>query len=154
TSGPTFGGVWDKETTEIEDNSHANCSVANYCGVPYSTAHMHNQKTFANNGWNFYTTWVMPTGGAGYPILQWQQPMNPDIIGSLFAGGKGTKEEAYLISSADHLKNLAYAVTIGATAQNAHYKLTADIYLNGEQMPVIGTQSNPFSGHFDGNGMT
>lgn len=154
TSGPTFGGVWDLATTGISTNTGSGCSVPNYCGVPYSTAYMKQKITFTNNGWDFFRTWVMTNDGSTYPILQFQQALNPTDIGALFNGGDGSSASPYQVSNAAQLENLAHAIQIGGTQQSAHYALTANINLAGLQMPVIGTQGAPFSGHFNGNGHT
>lgn len=154
TSGPTFGGLWDSDTSGISTNTGSGCSVPNYCGVPYSDTFMKEKITYTNNGYDFFTTWVMPTGGANYPILQWQQPNTPTELGVLFAGGDGSSSSPFQISTAAQLENFAYAVTTGTTGQNAHYALTANINVSGLQMPVIGTSAKPFSGFFNGGGYT
>lgn len=154
TAGPAFGGVWDLGTTGISTNTGSGCSVPNYCGVPYSTAYMKQKITFTNNGWDFFKTWVMTNDGSTYPILQWQQALNPSDIGALFNGGDGTSATPYQINTAAQLEKFAYAIQIGGTQQSAHYVLTSNIDLNGLQMPVIGTQAKPFSGHFNGGGYT
>ncbi len=154
TSGPTFGGVWDKDTSGISTNTGSGCSVLNYCGVPYSTTHMKEKITYTNNGWNFYNRWVMPTGAPAYPFLQWQQPLNPTAIGDLFNGGAGTSASPYDIATAAQLENFAYAVQMGTVGQGAYYSLSADINVSGRQMPVIGNAANPFSGYFNGNNHT
>ena len=85
-------------------------------------------------------------------------PMTVQATTSTFAGGSGTTENPYLISTATHLNNIR-------NDMNAHYKLIADItftdadfaeggayYNNGIGWIPIGEQSTPFSGVFDGNG--
>ena len=65
--------------------------------------------------------------------------------------GAGTEVEPYLISTAEHLAEFANLVAIGWNCKNEVYKLTNDITYNGQK---IGTENNPFSGTFDGEGHT
>lgn len=68
----------------------------------------------------------------GYPILKVFSkdlsaiPLGVDSVASkLFGGGRGTEEEPFLISNAQHLRN-----AIGYFGLGQHYKLTNDIYDN------------------------
>ncbi|MFP4662082.1 MAG: hypothetical protein ACLFPF_07825 [Halanaerobiales bacterium] len=59
----------------------------------------------------------------------------------------GSAEHPYLIAGAGDLRNIG----IGSFELNKHYKLTGDIVI-AEEWDPIGTEENPFSGVFDGNG--
>ena len=65
--------------------------------------------------------------------------------------GSGTSDAPYQITSAADLTQLATDVNGGESYSNMYFKQTADITLSGEWTP-IGTQSNPFKGHYDGGG--
>lgn len=82
---------------------------------------------------------------------------------SYFAGGDGSEDTPYLISSPVHLYNLAWLQYLGyfnmregfnnGRAQN-YFRLSNSINLGGMAIPPIGTQEYPFIGNFDGNGKT
>jgi hypothetical protein len=76
----------------------------------------------------------------------------------LFAGGSGTETSPYLIETKEHLNNVRKDL-------DAHYKLIADIvfaetdfanggvfYNSAKGWEPIGTEDDPFTGVFDGNG--
>ena len=65
--------------------------------------------------------------------------------------GSGTSDAPYQITSAADLTQLATDVNGGKSYSDMYFKQTADITLSGEWTP-IGTQSNPFKGHYDGGG--
>ncbi|MBQ7250225.1 MAG: hypothetical protein IJS37_02655 [Bacilli bacterium] len=88
--------------------------------------------------------------------------------GAYFAYGNGKprgsgNDEPYGISSPRHLYNLAWLQYLGliddvfnqnpATSE-AYFELANDIDMTGWNLPPIGTTSNPFMGHFNGNGYT
>ena len=71
-----------------------------------------------------------------------------------FAGGHGTKESPYLITTAEHFKNIQNGL-------DKHYKLMSDISLGNEWTPIgdycwteLSSPSKPFIGSLDGNGKT
>ncbi|BDF07328.1 hypothetical protein [Emergencia timonensis] len=78
-----------------------------------------------------------------------------------FAGGTGTAQDPYQLSTAAQLKTLADLVNAGNIEYNSkYYKLTANIDLssicssnNGSWTP-IGNSSNSFGGKLDGNHQT
>lgn len=84
-----------------------------------------------------------------------------DIYANTYASGTGTQTDPYLISTPDHLEQLRQDVASGLVDGNSYFKLANDIDLssydndadssNGNWTP-IGTSTNPFIGHFDGNG--
>ncbi|MFI3306797.1 MAG: hypothetical protein R3Y68_09880 [Rikenellaceae bacterium] len=87
-----------------------------------------------------------------------------------FGGGSGTEEEPFLISSAEHLAELAQIVNDGTVTYdsetdgsysyvNKYIKLTTDIDLNNLPWTPIGYSvtssiTSSFSGRFDGDGHT
>ena len=84
--------------------------------------------------------------------------------GAYFAYGNGLPEEAetsnrpYGISHPRHLYNLAWLQYTGFFADGQYYFELADsvpeegLDMTGWILPPIGTEDNPFVGHFDGNG--
>ena len=84
-----------------------------------------------------------------------------DLIATDYAGGSGTKDDPWLISTDKQLAKLAHDVTNGNTYPGNYFKLTADIDLKqGKWMP-IGTwkfntknsqKSYFFAGKLDGDG--
>lgn len=86
-----------------------------------------------------------------------------------FAGGDGSSaDDAYKISNAVHMYNLAWLQYIGYFNYNggetgvnnglkqSYFELTADIDMSllGSALPPIGTEEYPFIGNFNGNGHT
>ena len=68
--------------------------------------------------------------------------------------GSGTKDDPYVIWTADQLADFAstYNKQSAAPTAGSYYKLGADIDLSGVDISPIGTSSVPFVGHFDGDG--
>lgn len=75
---------------------------------------------------------AIPVGAAGY------------------AGGSGTRNDPYLIGTAEQLKNFRDQVNSGNTGLCA--KLTANIDLAGQAWEPIGLSSAGYTGTFDGSG--
>ena len=83
-------------------------------------------------------------------------------IATEYAGGSGTVEDPYLISTPEQLALLV--TTSGANTSGKYYSLTADMYLNDTTNPDWKNNSpknwcapekdNFFRGNFDGNGHT
>ena len=83
-------------------------------------------------------------------------------IATEYAGGNGTAEDPYLISTPEQLALLV--TTSGANTSGKYYKLTADMYLNDTTNPdwknnnpknwCAPEKDNFFRGNFDGNGHT
>lgn len=77
-----------------------------------------------------------------------------------FSGGTGVKDDPYLISTVEDLKNMAEAVnqgTASSTYNEKHYKLTKDLTLTPEDVDSwepIGPIQYFFTGSFDGDGHT
>ena len=76
------------------------------------------------------------------------------VIGKVVAisglNGKGTASEPYIISSTEDWNTLAELIDNGAYISGKHFKLTNNISVS----KMLGTESNPFSGTFDGDGHT
>jgi hypothetical protein len=96
-----------------------------------------------------------PSGGGGGrpPPDLWDG--NP---ASSFAGGNGTEETPYIISTAAQLAYLAQQVNGGEAYAGAHFILTRDLNLdfdldsNTREWTAIGTDADRFKGKFDGGG--
>ena len=78
-----------------------------------------------------------------------------------FAGGAGTVDDPYKISTGAELAYLAGKVNGGESYSGEYFKLTNDIRLNEQDVPTggnswtpIGNSSNKFQGTFDGDGHT
>lgn len=81
-----------------------------------------------------------------------------------FAGGAGTVDDPYKISTGAELAYLAEKVNGGESYSGNYFKLTSDIRLNADDVPTggdslnswkpIGDKSNHFQGTFDGDGHT
>ncbi len=69
-----------------------------------------------------------------------------------FAGGAGTEENPYLISSEAGLRYLQAQVAAGTTYAGQYLKLTSDIALTGEWAPIGSSGTLAFGGTFDGDG--
>lgn len=89
-------------------------------------------------------------------------PISLPVFAANFAGGTGTIENPYLISTKEHLDNVRKNL-------NAHYKLINDIEFSIDDFESTGTfyndgdgwipigggkKTTPFTGTFDGNGYT
>lgn len=77
-----------------------------------------------------------------------------DCAATGFAGGDGSKDNPYQISSAGELAYLAQQVNIGTNYKREHFLLVSDLDLSGKEWTPIGTYGNPFWGGFDGGGHT
>ncbi len=144
-SGRVKSSFWDIET------SNQRISAG---GIGLTTAEMHDPNTFMDAGWDFVGAhdgpsdiWAEPAGG-GYPILWWQLSPPPEL--PTFSGGTGEPEDPYLVSTAADLNIIGHNPRL----MRAHFKLTNDIDLAGIDFYIIGSESFPYTGVFDGNGHT
>lgn len=89
--------------------------------------------------------WIRPSGSTETLSLNTE-------LAVLDTNGKDVVE----ISSADQLMQIAASIAGGdADAASAHYKLTKNIKLGGKKWIPIGlSETNPFTGSFDGAGFT
>ncbi|URZ17432.1 fibronectin type III domain-containing protein [Clostridium felsineum] len=99
-------------------------------------------------GWDFINTWRIDEL-TSYPYLQLlQKPtgVTKGLPTGEVAGGKGTADDPYIISTAQQLQNMTNDL-------KGHYKLANDIDLTGVNWIPIGINTIvPFTGVFDGNG--
>ena len=75
-------------------------------------------------------------------------------IASGFAGGTGTENDPYQISTAAQLAYFAKTVNEGQPYNGLYIVLKNDLNLNNKEWIPIGTDSNPFRGNFDGGNHT
>lgn len=78
-----------------------------------------------------------------------------DISIELFSKGDGSATSPYIIEKASQLMFMSFVVNSGTPGYDtAHYKLATDINLENELWNGIGTITNSFKGHFDGDNHT
>ena len=87
-------------------------------------------------------------------VLNAKEPNNPNEnwinhCADSFAGGSGTADDPYLISTAGQLALLAFNVNSGTTYLNIYFSQTKDIDLSAYYWTSIGKDKN-FSGIYDG----
>ena len=123
-------------------------------GIGKTTAEMLDPNTFMTSGWDFVDKtdgpgdiWAEPAGG-GYPILWWQLSPLPEL--PAFSGGTGEPNDPYLISTATDLNTIGH----NSRLMKAYFRLTDDIDLAGITYYIIGNETYPYQGVFDGNGHT
>ncbi|MDS0526066.1 dockerin type I domain-containing protein [Clostridium sp. SHJSY1] len=109
-----------------------------------STA-MKMSRTFKD--WDLSGVWAIDEG-TSYPYLRSVQ--KPDGVTAAptgeVAGGTGTIDDPYIVSTAKQLQNIKYDV-------GASYKLANDVNIENIDWTAIGRNSAvPFTGTFDGNG--
>ena len=79
-----------------------------------------------------------------------------------YGGGSGWEEDPYIISTTDHLDQLAATVNSGGSIGGGYFRLDADLDYSGKTYTPIGRYVGPsvpggyysFDGVFDGNGHT
>ena len=71
-------------------------------------------------------------------------------VATSYAGGDGSVEKPYEISSGAELAYLSAQVNAGNTYDDTHFILTNDIDLNNLEWMPIGNGSHSFGGMFDG----
>ena len=71
-----------------------------------------------------------------------------------FGGGDGSKYSPYIISTTDHMTELASYVNGGTSFINKYFRLDADLDYSGKTYTVIGNRYKSFDAHFNGNGHT
>lgn len=75
-----------------------------------------------------------------------------------FGGGTGSKSDPYIISSIEHMNELAAAVNGGDYSMNKYFRLDADLDYTGKTYNIIADNAinynAMFSGIFNGNGHT
>ena len=78
---------------------------------------------------------------------------NSVIEDGIFASGKGTKEDPYILLTEDQIRDFAVSLTSKLDYSDTYIELGNDITLTKEWMP-IGEGEYGFNGHFDGNNHT
>ena len=71
-----------------------------------------------------------------------------------FTGGTGTEADPYTVSSEAGLRYIQQQVAGGNSFAEKHIKLTSDVTLTSEWIPIGSSASLAFAGHFDGAGHT
>jgi hypothetical protein len=117
-------------------------------GQGKTTQEMHSISTFSSWGGN--EGWTIDNGN-DYPRLVWEDHPGQLIPAPAYGGGSGTADDPFLIYTPQQLN------TIGLIPfhMNMHFKLMADLDLSqyeGTEFNIIGIESIPFTGVFDGNG--
>ncbi len=106
-----------------------------------------------SNDWNYTNIWIIDTpseGGFARPMLRYNLET---------AEGSGTESDPYIIPDLEMLEFYRDMINTGSDSKynGAHYILTDDIELDGEEKPWTPIGSNKdhaFTGTFDGNGHT
>ena len=80
-------------------------------------------------------------------------------VATEFAGGKGTADDPYQITSGAHLAMMSETINLATEVVDLgglYFKLMNDIDMNNKPFEPIGGQMDDiyFAGHFDGNGKT
>lgn len=101
--------------------------------------------------------WLADTGNT------FVMKFNSSTASAYFAGGNGSKNEPYKISTPVHMYNFAWLQYLGyfnlkdnfnnGRAQS-FFELTDNIDMSSIAIPPIGTREYPFIGYFNGNGKT
>jgi len=137
------GCFWDTQTSG-QDKGVGSGSASGTTGK--TTAEMQTLATFIDVGWDFSESdgdaadWWMTVNH--YPQLAWEFP---------FDGGSGTVGDPYQIRTAQQMN----AIGIYPGEWGKIYKLMADIDMSaytGTQYNIIGNETMPFAGNFDGDG--
>ena len=83
-------------------------------------------------------------------VISASAPWNGISITDSFDSGSGTEDDPYIIASAAQLAYLAKLASEGNSFEGIYFKLSNNLNLNGYSL-VIGSQTTPFKGIFDGN---
>jgi hypothetical protein len=143
-----FSCFWDVQTSD---------QPASGGGMGITTAQMQNPDTFREAGWDFFgdgdgpsDVWTIDPQ-TGYPILWWQVPPAQRPPLPTFAGGAGTADDPYRISSPRQLNSIGHNPRL----MESRFILTEDIdFTYADFSFTIGSGAAPFAGVFDGNGKT
>jgi len=138
--GSVTGSLWDTQTSG---------QAASAGGTPKTTAEMQMASTFL--GWGCTPALWTIHEGIDYPRIAWEDKPGKALPALAdFVSGSGSQADPYLIYTAEEL-NL---VGVFACDWDKHFKLMADIDLSaysGMAFNMIGSESVPFTGVFDGN---
>ena len=126
---------------------HRNLKIALFILV-FATAGFYSEIIFAvtrHTYRNFTSTWTAPEP---LGLENWI-----DHAADGFAGGSGTIEDPFLVSTPEQLAYLAKRVNEGSLGgQRLLIRISNDIDLAGKEWTPIGTRQHPFSGTLDGEG--
>ncbi|MBR5518082.1 MAG: hypothetical protein IKV86_03550 [Clostridia bacterium] len=89
------------------------------------------------------------------PFAVYAESVWDGSVAKNFAGGKGTKEDPYVISEASQLAFLAQSINarVASKFNGKYYRLESDINLNNiNWTPIAVDLDKAFNGVFDGNG--
>jgi hypothetical protein len=144
-NGEVTNSFWDIETSG-QSTSDA--------GTGITTVQMQNSGTFI--AWGCDGVWTI-NELSDYPRLAWENQPGEPITKPSYGGGDGTKEQPYLIYTAEHFNEIGLC----RCDWDKHFKLMADIDLGGYigmDFNIIGYyighhnyRNIPFTGVFDGN---
>ncbi|NLX78925.1 MAG: hypothetical protein GXY95_03475 [Clostridiales bacterium] len=141
-SGETgVGGVVGKEEKSMVINTYylSACvpDATNYSGTALSDSEMQLKESFA--GFDFVNVWAIESS-TGYAYPQLIINLDPNLgepsavwdgtVADGFAVGTGSKDDPYLIQTAEELAFLAFSVADGNTYYDKYFKLENDIVLN------------------------
>ena len=121
-------------------------------GEGKTTTEMRDVNTFLNAGWDFVgetangteDIWEMRANGADYPHLRWdsRRPVY------LYSGGLGTEADPYKISTISDWRRLMNT----SLHWNKYFIMMNDLDFKNSGIFIIGSDSTPFTGVFNGNG--
>ncbi|MBE6631409.1 MAG: hypothetical protein E7623_01770 [Ruminococcaceae bacterium] len=91
-----------------------------------------------------------------FPVYRKVDLIWTGLVSDSFSGGDGSKASPYSISNAEELAYLSKYINAGEESKGKYFRLNNNIVLGtsgrAEIFTPIGTEENPFSGHFDGAG--
>ncbi|QOX64652.1 FMN-binding protein [Anoxybacterium hadale] len=83
--------------------------------------------------------------------ILWDTTGYGSVSASIFAGGTGTQQDPYQISTETQLRAFAASVNTDESYHGKYVKLTKNITLTGEWQSIGGNAPHVFKGTFDGN---
>lgn len=97
--------------------------------------------------------WFHPTTKIGNEGETNTMPIDGSSSSGYFAYGDGSAEHPFGIRIPRHLYNLAWLQYINHFGnKQLYFELANNVNMSGWTLPPIGTEDNPFIGHFDGQG--
>lgn len=133
---------WDTQTSG---------KATSAAGTGKTTTAMKTLSTFSNAGWDFVNetanggsdSWSLSAGS--YPVF-WRQLASPPAL-PVFAGGNGSAATPYLVATANQLNGIGHNPRL----MDKHFKLTADMDMDGVAFRMIGERPYHFSGTLNGD---
>ncbi|GAB6085243.1 fibronectin type III domain-containing protein [Alkaliphilus crotonatoxidans] len=140
-------GDREKIVNSYYDGYKSNIIQQDDYNVSRLTTGMKNKETYIN--WDFENIWEIDNNQS-YPYLK-NLPKPNEVFENLpegdVAGGIGSVENPYLISTKELFNNIRYEI-------NGHFKLINNIDLESIEWEPIGSSDAVFEGSLDGNGYT